>query len=658
MDKVNVLLHTDVYKIGHEAQYPEGTVGIYSTLVARSGKVYPASVVFGMSYYLKEYLMSPLTAADVVEFMYYADAILGQGVVKPEAFERLQKLGYWPLEVKVLPEGSLVSTGNVLATFESTHPGFSWVGGFVEGLLLKTWNTMTVATNSFRLRKVVELFAELTADNQDHVAYQIHDFGYRGCSSEETAALGGAAHLLSFNGTDTVPGVVLLDRYYNQDGSTPVTGIGNSVPASEHSIATSEGPEGEYAYMERMLDRYPTGIVSIVADSFDLWRVITEYVPRLKERILARDGKTVLRPDSGDPELILLGNPAAAAGSPENLGVLELLWNEFGGGTNAKGYRVLDAHIGVIYGDGIYFERLVRILVGMERKGFATLVPFGIGGLLLQQFSRDQLGFATKATYVETLVSQPNGPVTPIINAAGEVTGYAEEGKIVGRNIMKDPVTDHGKKSHKGRVVVERDADGRYVTRDEVSKDESDGGLLQLVFRDGKLYNQPTLAGIRARLRAEAVPAGFAPTKEELYALADSTALPASPYGFTPSARKVKEAAPAPEATSEAEDLQVVAATVPQMVKFLREFAALAQDMTVEEREKNLLVLRELGQEMVEMMSEEEELVTEKAEVTLEWTSATVQPVTSVGLVDGSVTEPTTTAPQVKPSGKFTKKVK
>jgi nicotinamide phosphoribosyltransferase len=241
------LLHTDVYKVGHEAQYPEDITKIYSTLVARSGKTYPASVQFGDSFYLKEYLMNGIKRGDVQQFMLLADAILGPGKVKPADFYKLQELGYWPVEIKSLPEGSLVRTGNVLTSYESTNKDLPWVGGFLEGLTLKVWNSSTVATNSFRLRKVVELFAERTAETMDHVDYQIHDFGYRGCSSEETAAIGGAAHLLSFRGTDTIPGVALLDTFYNVDNSTPLSAIGNSVPASEHSVACAwSGTQAKY----------------------------------------------------------------------------------------------------------------------------------------------------------------------------------------------------------------------------------------------------------------------------------------------------------------------------------------------------------------------------------------------------------------------------
>jgi nicotinamide phosphoribosyltransferase len=495
--KLTTLLRTDVYKVGHEAQYPNNTTKIYSTLVARSGKVYPASVVFGLTYYLKEYLSEGIKPGEAKIFQHYMDAILGKGVVKPESFQALANLGYWPVEIKAIPEGSLVETGNVLVSFESTHPDFPWVGGFLEGLLLKVWNTITVATNSYKLRKIVEVFADATVGSRDHVDYQIHDFGYRGCSSDETAELGGAAHLLSFRGSDTIPAVVLLDQYYNADSSTPANQIGNSVPASEHSVMCAYGRENEIKAFEHMLTMYPTGIVSIVSDTYNFWNVLLNFTDVLFDRIMARDGKVVFRPDSGVPELILLGDPNAEPGSPEFKGAYEILWEKFGGTTNELGYRVLDSHVGIIYGDGIYTERLIRIMVGLMRKGYATVNPFGIGGLLLQQFSRDQLGFAVKANYVE-------------------VDGESRE-------IYKDPITDPGKKSVKGLVRVDRDpVTGVYTTHDQVSREEAEKGELQLVFRDGKRFNEPTLAQIRKRLSEAHEVAGFIPTLDELVAIADA----------------------------------------------------------------------------------------------------------------------------------------
>lgn len=237
MQEENTLLRTDVYKIGHALQYPDGIEVAYSVMVARSSRTYPASVQFGANYYFKEFLVNLLKPGQEEEFLYYADAILGKGAVKPSQYKALVKLGYWPLHIKALPEGSLVKNGNALMTIVNTHRDFPWAVGFVEGLLLKVWNTGTVATNSFKLRKVAEQFALHTTGSTAGVEYGIHDFGYRGCSSEETAALSGAAHLLSFKGTDTVLAVRMLDRYYNVDRSTAIGDIGNSVPASEHSVA-------------------------------------------------------------------------------------------------------------------------------------------------------------------------------------------------------------------------------------------------------------------------------------------------------------------------------------------------------------------------------------------------------------------------------------
>lgn len=252
---------------------------------------------------------------------------------------------------------------------------------------------------------------------------------------------------------------------------------------------------GELGAFHHMLDLYPKGIVSIVSDSYNFWEVLTTYVdpanPRgLYQRIIEREGKVVFRPDSGNPELVILGDPNAEEGSPAHKGALELLWERFGGTTNAQGFRVLNPQIGLIYGDGIYYDRMVRIYAGMVKKGFATTnIVFGIGGLLLQQFSRDVLGYAVKATYVEV---------------AGEQ-----------RNIMKDPITDPGKRSHKGLVRVDL-IDGVHVTRDQVSWEEEDGGLLESVFINGKIVKQYSLKEIRERLQNSVVPAGFTPSLEEL----------------------------------------------------------------------------------------------------------------------------------------------
>lgn len=465
----NLLLATDVYKFGHLYQYPKGTTKVYSYLQTRTNKAKLDQVVFfGLQYYLKEYLQRPITKENVDEFVETVESILGPGMVQRSYYDKLVELGYLPLEIKAIPEGSLIPIRNVLMTIENTHDDFYWLGGFVESLILKTWNTCTVASNSFKIRQHCEKYAKETCDNNDHVSFQIHDFGYRGCSSEETAALSGAAHLLSFLGTDTVPAIRLVKTYYGCEGP-----IGLSVPASEHSVMCSYTKEKELDAFKNMLAIYPTGIVSIVSDTYDFWNVMINYTEDLREIIENRDGKVVFRPDSGNPPDIICGDPNADPATPAFIGALEILWNKFGGTRNSLGYRVLNPKVGLIYGDGIYFDRMVDIFERMKKMGFASSnIVFGIGGLLLQQHNRDDLGFALKATYCEV-----NGEK---------------------RSIVKWPMTDKGKRSHQGKIALRIDTDGRYYTVDNL-EDDSDS-LLKTVFLDGKLVNEQSFNEIRERL--------------------------------------------------------------------------------------------------------------------------------------------------------------
>lgn len=442
----NLLIHTDVYKIGHMKQYPKGTTKVYSYLQARCNKLWTAEhlqdsdiIFYGLQYFVKKYLKCP-TEEDVEEFLLYAESILGPGIVDSEPYYKLAQLGYLPLEIKAIPEGTKIGVNNALVTITNTHPDFYWLVGFVESLLLKTWNTTAVATNSFNLYRIINNYSRRTDDNQDLIPFQIHDFGYRGCSSEETAALSGSAHLLSFKGTDTVPAVKLLKDFYNAQFRE---GIGLSVPASEHSVMCAYGKENEIQAFEHMLNTYPKGIVSIVSDTYDLWNVLNNFTDKLKDDILNRDGKVVFRPDSGHPVVVIYK-------------ALNILWDKFGGTINSKGFKVLNPKVGLIYGDGIYPQRMNAILSMLEGMGFATCnIVFGVGGLLLQQFNRDDLGFAVKATYCEV------------------------NGKKV--QIFKDPVTDPGKKSHKGKLKVIKTKDG-FETIDNI-EDDSDTAL-ELVCKD------------------------------------------------------------------------------------------------------------------------------------------------------------------------------
>ncbi len=465
----NLLLMTDVYKVGHMRFYKEGVNKVYSYLCARSTKKEQKALFFGLQPYLK-LLQKGITQDDANEFFQYYQEILGGEVpidVK-EKINSLVSLGYIPLEIKAVPEGTVIENRNVLATVTNTVDGYGWVVGFFESLLLKVWNTISVATLSYKFKQLVVERTKKTSDSDFLIPFLVHDFGYRGVSSEQTAELSGAAHLVNFCGTDTVPAVKFLKENYNATGL-----IGASVAASEHSVHCSFGEteQDELDYVNRMLDVNPTGIVSVVSDAYNYWRMLTMTLPKVKNRILDRQGKYVVRPDSGDPKKIICGDPSAPVGSPENKGTLVLLDELFGSTINSKGFKELNPNVGLIYGDGMYFERYKDILDTMEQMGYAnTNLVIGVGGLLLQQHNRDDLGFAFKATYAE-INGQP-------------------------KDIFKDPITDQGKKSHKGLMKLVEE-NGIYKTIDQVSKEEELLGELSTVFLNGKIVKEYSLDEVR-----------------------------------------------------------------------------------------------------------------------------------------------------------------
>jgi nicotinamide phosphoribosyltransferase len=473
----NVLFCTDVYKMSHMLQYAPGCSKVYSYLCARSDKNFDKSVFFGLQYYLKEYLSKPITQEMVTEWIQVYQMMLGKC---PEEcmskMYRLAKLGYWPLQIKSVPEGAVVPVKNTLMTITNTLPEFYWCVGFVESLLLKVWYPITVATCCYKYRQLVDKMFEETVDPDMYFLkdFTVHDFGYRGDSSEEGAAISGVAHLLSFLGSDTVPALPCAIDYYNADTTKPIM---LSVPASEHSVMCSFGREDELGAFRNMLKLYPTGIVSIVSDTFDVYKVFTEFMEILKDEILARDGKCVLRPDSGNPEHIICGDPNAVEGSNEWKGCIRLLDEKFGSTVNKKGYKVLNPKVGCIYGDGQYYERYERTLLRLKEMGYAASnLVIGVGGIL-RNHTRDTLGFAIKATYVEV-----NGEP---------------------RAIEKDPVTDHGKKSHKGLLCLIKDLSGAYHTISCRDRELENVGELSLIFKDGKLLKEYTLDEIRERVKNE-----------------------------------------------------------------------------------------------------------------------------------------------------------
>jgi nicotinamide phosphoribosyltransferase len=440
--------------------------------MARSDKTFDKVSFFGLQYYLKEYLSVKLTPEMGEHFIQTQEGIFGKcsELVKSN-IRSLCKLGYYPIEIKAVKEGSIIPAKNALMSITNTLPEFYWVPGFIESLLLKIWYPCTVASASFKYREIMEKYWKQTASDsiQGLKPFLVHDFGFRSACSEESAALSGVAHLTNFMGSDTIPARGFAIEYYN--AKDPIL---LSAMASEHSCMCSYGRENEFQAFERMLELYPDGIVSVVSDTFDIYNVLTNFLPRLKEKILTRDGVYVTRPDSGNPEYILCGDPNQPNDSPEGKGAIRLLDEIFGSSINEKGYKQLNPKVGILYGDGIFLERYEAILNRLMKMGYASSnLVIGVGALL-RYFSRDSQGHALKATYVE-------------IN--GEP-----------REIEKDPITDHKKKSHKGLIQLFRHPNGTYETRDQVSWEEEKQGELQTVFKDGQITKEFTLGEIRERV--------------------------------------------------------------------------------------------------------------------------------------------------------------
>jgi len=483
---MNPLMYSDFYKTDHRRQYPDGTEVVYSNWTPRGSRIpgIDKVVVFGIQYFIKEYLVEQFNAgffdrdrAEVVsEYKRRLDTSLGQNAVPVEHIEALHDLGYLPVEIKSLDEGTECPMRVPILTIKNTLPEFFWVTNFLETLLSAVlWGPMTSATIAKKYRGILDRYASETSDMPDFVDWQGHDFSMRGMLGIDAAAISGAAHLLSFTGTDTIPAIDFLERYYFADADREL--IGGSVPATEHSVMCLGGLEDEIGTFEDLIfEVYPKGIVSVVSDTWDFWKVLTEYLPKLKDRILARDGKVVIRPDSGDPTAIICGDTTAPDGSVESKGAVQLLWEVFGGTINSKGYKQLDEHIGLIYGDAITIDRCEEICDSLKQQGFAsTNVVFGIGSFTYQYNTRDTFGFAMKATY-------------------GEVNGEP-------RNIFKDPKTDNGlKKSAKGLLLVSKE-EGELVLRDEVAVADECKGELREVFKDGFITRSTTLGEIRNVLK-------------------------------------------------------------------------------------------------------------------------------------------------------------
>jgi len=533
------LTSCDSYKLGHADQYPPGTTKVYSNFTPRSirhlnvpDQYKPTEIVwFGLQIFLQDlvavwdetFFKQPKEAV-VAEFVEIAGPFCGPNGFAGKRLEQLHDLGYLPLEIRALPEGSLVPANVPVLTITNTVPEAFWLPNFMEAWMsADLWKASTSATISYAYRQIINKYADLTGGSKEFIMWQGHDFSPRGMSGIADAARSGAGHLLSFAGTDNIPAVKLVRDVY--DGKA--TFIGGSVPATEHSVMCAGGKETEIETFRRLIKTYPSGVLSIVSDTWDFWNVITNIAQELKQEILDRTpdelglAKVVFRPDSGDPVRIIAGYEALNVSSLDDAqlfkaladerfdgvvrcqgkyytveridgewcdevevkeiaaavteGAVVTLWKGFGGTANDLGYKTLNQRVGLIYGDSITPARADEILRRLAAKGFASdNIVFGIGSYTFQYNTRDSLGFAMKATYVEI------------------------DGKPV--EIFKDPVTDNGtKKSAKGLLQVVRQGN-RLALRDQVSWAEEKQGEMRTVFLNGKITVQESFADIRSRL--------------------------------------------------------------------------------------------------------------------------------------------------------------
>lgn len=497
---IAALLAADGYKLDHRRAYGPGVTSILINWTNRSNKLLPEAshaVHFGVQAFCQQYLneaWAPFFAADedfvASEYERVLTGYLGPNGIGSDHIRALHRKGYLPLLVRSLPEGTLAPIGIATVLIENTDSDFFWLPNYVEtALSASIWHPTTVATIALLYRELMESWALKTGGDLTGIDFQAHDFSFRGQASIDAAAASGAGHLTSFLGTDALPAIDYIDRYYPGDNGW----IAASVPATEHSVMCLRGQDGELETFSRLLDLYPTGIVSAVADGYDFFGVLTKVLPQLKEKVLGRDGKLVIRPDSGNPVDIITGEAivydagglefyheekTAGRMTNEDLGAIEILGDVFGYTVNEQGYKVLDEHIGLIYGDSITLDRARQIFGRLEAKGWAsTNVVLGIGSFTYQYLTRDNLGSAVKATWA--LV----------------------DGQPV--DIQKDPKTGSGKKSAKGRLAVLRDEDGELYQVEQATDEQEEQSEIRTLWIDGTFVNAQSFADVRATLKAE-----------------------------------------------------------------------------------------------------------------------------------------------------------
>jgi nicotinamide phosphoribosyltransferase len=458
----NFLMSVDSYKLSHWKQYPIGTTNMFSYFESRGGK-FPNTLFFGLQYYLMKYLSKPITKENVEEAKDFA-ALHGEPFNYDAWMRIVNELGgMLPIKIKAVPEGSIIPTHNILFSVESTNEKYFWVTSWVETGLVRMWYPITIATNSWYIKQNIKKYLDLTADNTDaEIGFKLHDFGARGVTSMEQAAIGGMSHLVNFLGSDTIDGIRAMNYYYDEKMSA------FSIPAAEHSTITAYGKENEVEAYRNMIKQYgDTSIFACVSDSYDIFNA-TENIwgGILKDEVMKMKATLVIRPDSGEPIMVINK-------------LLDIISNRFGSTINTKGYKVLNPKVRIIQGDGVDAESINNILQSIIKNGYsASNIAFGSGGGLLQKdFNRDTQKFAFKCSWM----------------------------KINGQDvdIFKDPITDPGKKSKKGILDLKLMNDKREVQTHPFRELYARDSLMQTVFENGKILIKTNCKEVRERANQE-----------------------------------------------------------------------------------------------------------------------------------------------------------
>ena len=455
----NIILMTDSYKATHWKMYPQKTSKVYSYLEPRAGGEYSEVVFFGLQYLLQRYFEGTrVTHKNIEKANAFFMSHFGQNLFNREGWEHIASVhsGKLPVEIRAVSEGTVIPEGNVMLTIENTDPKCFWLTNHLETLLVQLWYPCTVATTSRQQKKMIVAALEKSG-TPDLADFKLHDFGYRGSSSPESAAIGGAAHLTHFKGTDTLAACQLAMKYYN--ASMP----GISIPAAEHSTITTWGESAECEAFQYALKVYPTGLISVVSDSWDIQKACKLWGTKLKDDVVQRNGVLVIRPDSGQPEKVV----------PD---CLDTLGEHFGYKTNDKGYKVLPDFLRLIQGDGISRYSLGGIIDAIIKRGWSLdNVAFGSGGGLLQQVNRDTQRFAMKCSYVVV------------------------DGK--GQDVCKTPTSDLTKRSKSGRlklIKTEEVVNGKTIESYKTVSQQAHGqDELKVVFRDGQILSRISFDQIR-----------------------------------------------------------------------------------------------------------------------------------------------------------------